>query len=51
MLLEYARSGYLGQVSDDWSDQSSQAKTLAHTLAEFAKQTTRRQSFHSQDQG
>lgn len=41
VLLEYARAGYLGHVSDDWSDQKSQAKTLAHTLAEFAKRTTR----------
>lgn len=49
VLLEYARAGYLGEVSDDWSDKSSQAKTLAYTLAEFAKQTALRQSFRSQD--
>jgi len=49
VLLEYARAGYLGQISDDWSEQSSQAKTLAHTMAEFAKQKTPGQSFQSQD--
>lgn len=49
VLLDYARAGYLGEVSDDWNDKSSQAKALACTLAEFAMQTAPGQSFHSQD--
>lgn len=39
VLLEHARAGYLGEVSDQWKDRSSQVTTLAHTLAELAEQT------------
>lgn len=38
VLLEHARAGYLGEVSDQWKDRCSHATTLAHTLAELAEQ-------------
>lgn len=38
VLLERARAGYLGFVSDDWSGQSPHVRSLARTLAEFAEQ-------------
>lgn len=48
VLLERARAGYLGEVSDNWNDLSSDAMALAHTLAEVAQQAAPRQSPHSQ---
>lgn len=47
VLLEHARAGYLGQVSDNWNDLSSDAKALAHTLAELAQREAPRQGPHS----
>lgn len=47
VLLEYARAGYLGQVSDDWTAKQSQATAVAHTLAELAKLTTPGRSLRS----
>lgn len=37
-LLECAREGYLGSAADDWSGQQRQASSLAHRLADRARQ-------------
>lgn len=49
VLLERARAGYLGHVSDDWSGQSSRAKILARALAELAKRAAPGLNSQSQD--
>lgn len=36
-LLERARAGYLGTITDDWTDLTSQVAALAHTLADRAQ--------------
>ena len=35
-LLEYARAGYLGELSDEWADEVADATALASTLAALA---------------